>query len=46
MGVRSPSFFDTVQIVPLKFLNQFRRNAFKNHFKKRKNSLKRYLATQ
>ena len=34
------AFFDTVQIVPLKFLNQFRRNASKNKFKKRKNRSK------
>ena len=37
-GIQTPALFWTVQIVPsIKFLNQFRRNALKNQFKKRKN---------
>ena len=40
-GVRTPSLFRCSPTCALKFLNQFRRNALKNQFKKRKNPLKR-----
>ena len=40
-GVRTPALFRYSPNCALKFLNQFRRNALKNQFKKRKNPSKR-----
>ena len=39
-GVRTPALFRYSPNCALKFLNQFRRNALKNRFRKRKNPSK------